>query len=135
MSSTRTRPGDFHVLFPLTGLELSNPLPAGKAVTLPGRQGARTLSWEVSDASGREEFLVLLAREPLAKLDQRLATLPAAAIAEPQRGVARARANPPGDLRLRGEHLNTLLAELGDELKDGDRVHLRAWRFNEPPGD
>ena len=127
--------GDFHVLFPLTGLELSNPLPADKAVTLPGRQGARTLSWEVSDASGREEFLVLLAREPLAKLDQRLATLPAAAIAEPQRGVARARANPPGDLRLRGEHLNTLLAELGDELKDGDRVHLRAWRFNEPLGD
>ncbi|MGH8173229.1 MAG: serine/threonine-protein kinase [Rhodanobacteraceae bacterium] len=123
--------GDFHVLFPLAGLELSNPLPENKSVVLPGRQAARSLSWEVSDASGREEFLVLLANAPLATLEQRLATLPSAAIAEPQRGVAKTRVNPPGDLRLRGEHLNTLLAGLGDALKDGERVRLRAWRFNE----
>ena len=127
--------GDFHVLFPLTGLELSNPLPANATVTLPGRQGARTLSWEVSDANGREEFLVLLAQQPLERLDLRLAALPAVAIADAERGVGRARANPPGALRLRGEHLNTLLTELGGELADAERVRLRAWRFNDPSAD
>ena len=127
--------GGFHVLFPLTGLELSNPLPADATVTLPGRQGVRTLSWEVSDANGREEFLVLLAQRPLERLDLRLAALPAASIADTERGVGRTRANPPGALHLKGQHLNTLLGELGEEIADAEHVRLRAWRFNEPVAD
>jgi tRNA A-37 threonylcarbamoyl transferase component Bud32 len=118
--------GDFHVLFPVPGLDLSNPVSGD--VTLPGRQGARTLSWEVSGTGGREEFLVLLSRVPLARLDRQLAALPVAAV---ERGVARARPDPPGDLRLSGEHLNTLLADLREEIADASRVRMRAWHFND----
>jgi len=127
--------GDFHVLFPLAGLALSNPLSVGDAITLPGHQGTRSLSWEVSSAGGREEFLVLVSRAPLARLDQRLAPLPAASIGEVERGLTRTRANPPAELSLRGAHLNEVLAELDEDLADPLRVRVRAWRFNDATAD
>ena len=127
--------GDFHVLFPVAGLERGNPLPAGDDIALPGRHGARALSWEVSGSGAREEFLVVLASAPLVQLDRRLQALPAAAIADVERGVARARPNPPGAVRLHGEHLNAVLGEIEDELADSDRVRVHAWRFNDPRTD
>jgi len=123
--------GDFHVLFPLAGLELTNPLSGGDDITLPGRVGARSLSWEVSGTGAREEFLVLLARAPLTALDRRLDTLPAVDIGGAERGVARARPNPPSVVQLAGEHLNAVLADIDDEIADPDRVRVRAWRFND----
>ena len=74
---------------------------------------------------------MLLSRVPLARLDRQLAALPVAAV---ERGVARARPDPPGDLRLSGEHLNTLLADLREEIADASRVRMRAWHFNDNDG-
>ena len=123
--------GDVHVLFPVAGLELANPIPAGRAITLPGRRGAQTLSWEVSGTGEREEFLVLLARTRLDRLDRRLDALPAATVGEAERGVTHARPGPPVAVRLEGEHLNAVLADLAGELADPERARARAWRFNE----
>ncbi|HEU4663221.1 MAG TPA: protein kinase [Dokdonella sp.] len=120
--------GEFHVLFPLAGLDRANPVPAGD-VLLPGTQGARSLSWEVSSTGGRDEFLVLLARTPLVRLEQRLVALPDATV---ERGVARTVANPPAVAQVRGARLSALLHEFEAELADARRVRVRAWHFGEP---
>ncbi|HEY6940439.1 protein kinase domain-containing protein [Dokdonella sp.] len=120
--------GDFHVLFPLAGLDRANPVPPGD-VLLPGTQGARSLSWEVSSTGGRDEFLVLLSRAPLVRLEQRLVALPDAAV---ERGVARTVANPPAVVQVRGARLNALLQAFETELADARRVRMRAWHFGEP---
>ena len=122
--------GDLHVLFPLRGVDLANPLPANDRVRLPGRSGGRDLSWEIASSGQREEFLVVLASAPLAQI-QRL--VDSAALApDVERGVNRVRVEAPGGVTLRGAHLNTLLAELGPDLRDPDRVRIAAFRFNDP---
>ena len=123
--------GDFHVLFPVAGLELANPIAAGRTVTLPGLRGTQSLSWEVSGAGEREEFLVLLARARLDRLDSRLDALPAATVAETERGVVHTTPETPVAVRVEGEHLNAVLADLGEALADPSRARVRAWHFND----
>jgi eukaryotic-like serine/threonine-protein kinase len=123
--------GALHVLFPVHGLALVNPLPAQDSLRLPGRQGNRELSWEITGSGQREEFLVVLASAPLTKLEQRLAQLDAVPLDPTERGVGRIRAELPGGITLHGTQLNALLAELGPELTDADRVRIHAYRFNE----
>ena len=120
--------GAFHVLFPLAGLQLANPLPRG-AIVLPGEQDGRALSWQVSSAGGREEFLVVLADAPLEKFERRIATLAAAGIDAPERGVARVGAAPPGGVALHGPHLHALLGEFAGEFADSRHVRTLAYRF------
>jgi tRNA A-37 threonylcarbamoyl transferase component Bud32 len=122
--------GEFHVLFPLAGLELANPIGTGSDITLPGAQAGRSLSWEVSGTGGGEEFVVLLARAPLARLERNLAALPVAAI---ERGVRHATANLPAAVQLRGKHLKALLSGSSAELGDAARVQVRAWHFDQVP--
>ena len=124
--------GDLHVLFPLRGLDLANPLPAKARVRLPGSNGGREFSWEIASSGQREEFLVVLASAPLAQI-QRLVDSAALAL-DVERGVGRVRAERPGGVALRGTHLNALLEELGPDLRDADRVRVQAYRFNDPDG-
>jgi eukaryotic-like serine/threonine-protein kinase len=123
--------GDLHVLFPLAGLVLSNPLAAENTVHLPGRQGDRELSWEISNSGQREEFLVVLASIRLPNLERRLnqiAALPSDAI---ERSVSRLRSDLPVATTVRGVHLQALLGEMGSELADADHVRIKAFRFND----
>jgi len=122
--------GSFHVLFPLSGLQRANPLPRGDSV-LPGEQGGRALSWQVSSAGGREEFLVVLADAPLAKFEQRIATFAAASIDAPERGVARVAAAPLGGVALHGPHLHALLDEFASEFADHRHVRVIGYRFGD----
>ena len=103
----------------------------GRTVTLPGPSGTQSLSWEVSGTGEREEFLVLLARARLDRLDRRLDALPAATAAETERGVVHAKPEPPVAVRVDGEHLNAVLADLGEALADPARIRVRAWHFND----
>jgi len=123
--------GDLHLLFPLRGLEQTNPLPANGRVRLPGSKGGRELSWEITSSGQREEFLVVLAAAPLAQI-QRLAD--SAVALDVERGVARVRVEAPGGMTLRGAHLNALLEEIGPDLSDADRARIQAYRFNDPGG-
>lgn len=120
--------GSFHLLFPLAGLQRANPLPRGDLV-LPGEQDGRALSWQVSSAGGREEFVVVLADTPLPDFERRMAAFAVAAVDTPERGVARVGVAPLANVTLRGSHLNALLDESAGEL--GDRRHVRVigYRF------
>jgi len=122
--------GDLHVLFPLRGLDLANPLPANGRVRLPGSNRGRELSWEITSSGQREEFLVVLASAPLTQI-QHLVDSAAVAL-DVERGVGRVRAEAPGGVTLRGAHLNALLEELGPDLRDADRARTQAYRFNDP---
>lgn len=70
--------GHRYVLFPLAGLDGVNPLPAGVRHRLPGRREGVPQAWEVSNAGGREAFLVVAARLPLPELDRELGSFEAA---------------------------------------------------------
>ena len=103
--------GDLHVLFPLRGLDLANPLPANARVRLPGSNGGRELSWEIAGSGQREEFLVVLASAPLAPI-QRLVDSAAVAL-DVERGVSRVHVEAPAGLTLRGAHLNAFSRNSG----------------------
>jgi tRNA A-37 threonylcarbamoyl transferase component Bud32 len=124
--------GALHVLFPLASLAQANPLPADAATRLPGQQGDRALSWEVSSSGGREEFLVILADHPLQGLEHRLAGYAAATSESPQRGVGRISGEPLANVRVKGVQLNALLSESSAELADTRHVRVLAYHFGTP---
>lgn len=123
--------GTFHVLFPLNGLRRANPLPRGDSV-LPGAQDGRALSWQVSSAGGREEFLVVLADAPLQDFERRIADFSAASIDAPERGVARVASAPLRGVTLHGRHLHALLDEFSGQLADTRHVRVIGYRFGVP---
>ncbi|WP_395682932.1 serine/threonine-protein kinase [Dokdonella sp.] len=121
--------GTLHVLFPLASLAQANPLPAQVQIHLPGQQGGRALSWEVSSNGGREEFLVILADRPMQALEQRLAGYAAATSDAPQRGIGRVSSEPLVNVRVQGRQLNALLSESAAELVDTRHVRVLAYHF------
>lgn len=121
--------GELHLLFPLRGLDRTNPLAAGR-VRLPGANNGRELSWEAGSDNQREEFLVVLANAPLAPLDRLQDTNAISAIAV-ERGVRRLRSEPPAGITLAGTHLSALLDELEPLLRDPERARAQAFRFND----
>jgi hypothetical protein len=67
------RQGEVFVLFPLAETDLRNPLPAGRALHLPGEWRGSALDWRVTGGRGEERFLVVAARAPLDWLESQLA--------------------------------------------------------------
>jgi len=65
--------GSTAVLFPLPGIEPTNPLGAGAAYRLPGRRDGGSLAWTVSSHAEREEFVVVAATAPQPELEQAIA--------------------------------------------------------------
>jgi hypothetical protein len=108
-------------------------LPANAHVQLPGRDGVRELSWELSGDAAHEEFLVVVARAPLARLEQRLAQAPPAAF-DPQRGVQRVAAQLPPALKVEGVALSGVLDELAPQLADADATRAFAFHFRREAG-
>ncbi len=75
--------GAVFVLFPLSGRGSGNPLAAATPHRLPGRDGAGQLTWQVTSAGGRETFLLLASRKPLAPVAEAVAAIPEAAADAP----------------------------------------------------
>ncbi len=64
-----------YLLFPLDGLDVVNPLPAGTAVRLPGTVDGTPFYWDVTSSGGSEVLLVVASRKPLPDLERELAGL------------------------------------------------------------
>lgn len=117
--------GALQRLFPLPELETANPLPAGRDVEIPGRWQGRAMRFEVSSSAAAEDFLLVVASAPVARLEA-LEGEPAMAQAELRmRGTARIVPAATGDLPA------TRLDGLANELA-GERATLRIWRFRLP---
>jgi len=79
--------GELQQLFPLPGLDQANPLPAATEVEIPGAAQGRRMRFEVSSGAGVEDFLVVAAAAPIARLEE--ATGRTAHIDARPRGTAR----------------------------------------------
>jgi hypothetical protein len=90
--------GAVFVLFPLADRGARNPIAPGPR-RLPGRAGDQELSWQVTTAGGRETFLLLASREPLAPVAQATAAMPQA---RPDAPVAYPSLPPEALAKLRG---------------------------------
>jgi hypothetical protein len=126
--------GALAVLFPLAGLDLANPLPAGRDVVLPGSRGGRSLAWEIASPSDSDEFVVIASPQPLPRLQARLLERPAAAI-DPdvdQRGAGRLRAHDPGTT-LQAAALTELVALARQDQPDPSRLQVLVIRLPHSP--
>ncbi|MEO8260158.1 MAG: serine/threonine-protein kinase [Acidobacteriota bacterium] len=78
--------GEAHLLFPLPGQSVSNPLPAGAPQRLPGTQDgqqSQEVYWVVTEAGGREHFTIFASPTPLDLLERVFARLPRPEIGKP----------------------------------------------------
>jgi serine/threonine-protein kinase len=80
--------GNAYALFPMSGLEPRNPLPAGARHRLPGKRNGEEQSWVVDTPGGREHFLVLASPSRLVEFEADMNAL--------ERPGARAIALPDG---------------------------------------
>jgi eukaryotic-like serine/threonine-protein kinase len=75
--------GASYLLFPMPGLDATNPLPAGKTNRLPGIRQNEEVYWQVDKVGGREHFLIFASPERLAAFERSLASLPHPEIGKP----------------------------------------------------
>lgn len=128
--------GEVYALFPVNGTEQRNPLRAGVRHELPGARSGETLHWQVSSPAGRERFVVIASRHPLAEVERAVAALTPASTEAPLtyaavsdtmlamlRGVGRMRPATPA-VRSSGR-LDALVADLS--LAEG--VWLRRFEL------
>jgi serine/threonine protein kinase len=74
--------GGVFVLFPLQGVDLENPLPAGSVYRLPGRRRGTDFNWQVSSAGGEEHLLIIASTEPIRQIEQLFEGLAQATLSE-----------------------------------------------------
>jgi hypothetical protein len=70
--------GESYLLFPLSGSNLTNPLPADQKLRLPGAVKGLQKGWVVTSAGRREHFLVLATPDRPEEFEADLAQLPPA---------------------------------------------------------
>jgi eukaryotic-like serine/threonine-protein kinase len=70
--------GEVHVLFPLASVDERNPLRGKAWHRLPGSSRGVPQDWQVTSGHGKETFVVIASRTPLAALEEQIARLPAA---------------------------------------------------------
>jgi hypothetical protein len=87
--------GAVFTLFPVPGLDLDNPIPAGRH-RLPGTIGGAANDWQVTSAGGAETFLVVAAPVPVPEIEERLDAWAAASADRP------VTTSPEGAPTLRG---------------------------------
>ncbi len=123
--------GELNVLFPLAGLDRTNPLPAGEDIDLPGSAGGRALSWQISSPTASEEFVLIASPTPLAALERRLAATPQAGIggSASARGVAVLQSAPARAYAIEGARLAELVALAEHDAGDPVRVEVRVLRL------
>ncbi|MBA8884657.1 serine/threonine-protein kinase [Dokdonella fugitiva] len=112
-------------LFPLPGLDTTNPLQAGRH-EIPGRARGRNLRFEVSSSAAAEEFLLVAATAPLARLDAFDAADGRVDADVRTRSVGRA---VPATTGATDARLDALAAELAADRR------VRTWRYRLPHRD
>lgn len=113
--------GDATVLFPAAASSVSNPLHGGSTALLPGGQ-ASTLAWKVNAASGREEFVVVVALAAQPELEADLTAWKQAHEDDSRAVNAVVNAPPP---QLKSERLRQVLRRVAQ-----DPARVRAWQFS-----
>jgi len=68
----RDAEGHTVVLFPMQGGGMTNPLPAGRPIVLPGVVEGERKGWAFSPIAGAEDFLVIASDEPLSEFEGEL---------------------------------------------------------------
>lgn len=119
--------GNVGVLFPLTGVVPANPLDADAAYRLPGTRDGRTLSWQVSSAAEREEFVVLAATQPQRELERAIADWTRAGATGTTRGTLGLTATP--DVEVASEPLRRALEQVQRDAAPGA---IRHWHYTFP---
>ncbi len=114
--------GQVHVLFPLAGGELANPL-AGGTHRLPGTRSGKALSWQVSTPGEEEHLLVIASPHRLDALELALAEIPQAS----GRAPVYARLPEPAVSKMRG--IGGLVERPGGESGPSDRLSSRVLRL------
>ncbi|MEO7326786.1 MAG: serine/threonine-protein kinase [Dokdonella sp.] len=114
------------VLFPLPEVQPANPLLANTSYRLPGKRAATALTWQVSSAAEREEFVVVAATVAQPELERAIAQWQRADAAHATRsrgtlGLAAA----PDDAQIGSLPLREILAR----LEHGGNPDVRHWRF------
>jgi hypothetical protein len=71
------------VLFPVEGLDVTNPLAGGVEHRLPGTRAGILHDWQVTSTGGREWILVIASREPLSPIENEIAAFPRADVSRP----------------------------------------------------
>jgi hypothetical protein len=133
--------GHRYRLFPLEQLAKENPLAAGVEHRLPGSARERDEAdgsgngryWEVTSVGGEETLMVIASTRVLERLEERIATIPAAG-AEPAVDIGGFRG--VGGLVAGGEARPDLsLDELRHELEESYGEELRIWqiKLSNPP--
>ncbi|HKY33492.1 MAG TPA: serine/threonine-protein kinase [Candidatus Polarisedimenticolia bacterium] len=124
--------GRAYALFPLPGLDLQNPLPAGSRHRLPGSRGGSEVSWTVDSEGGREQLLVLASPGRLVEFEAEMSGLARAgetAVALPD--AARVRLRGIGGLSERPGAARAAAAsplfELAERLAAGSQVARGVW--------
>jgi len=131
--------GAVFTLFPIPGLDLANPLPAGRH-RLPGTIGGAANDWQVTSAGGVETFLVVASAAPIPEIEHRISSWTAASA---ERAVSIASERVP---RLRGvgglstapgatgegARLDELQHQLSTMEKNGDSIWSRRIVLNTP---
>lgn len=122
--------GELSVLFPIDGLERTNPLPAGRELELPGRLGDRELSWEITSPTEYEEFVLIVSDRPLPFLADRLGGAARAELPAPtlSRGAGRIRVEVPQAPAVEGRALAALIAQANAQHRDPQRLHVQRLR-------
>ncbi|HEX6832293.1 MAG TPA: serine/threonine-protein kinase [Rudaea sp.] len=116
--------GQAAVQFPIAGLEPANPLAANTDYQLPGRRAGKALTWEVSSAADREQFIVLVSDQPQPLLERTIAPWHhAGEVAATTRG-ALGLAPAPNEPGLPSAALQLELDRLAR-----DEAHVRRWNF------
>jgi serine/threonine-protein kinase len=77
--------GTAHLLFPLPGQGVRNPLPAGEFTRLPGSENGERLSWQVTSSGQREHFIIAASPEPSPMVEEIIARIPAPVVGRPVR--------------------------------------------------
>jgi hypothetical protein len=121
--------GEAAVLFPLSGIEPSNPLSAETTYQLPGKSGSQLMTWQVSSNAEREQFIVIAADTAQPQLERAIADWQHAAKAPATRG-ALGLVPAPAATDISSASLSGELEKLS-----ADHSHVRRWRFVFPHSD
>jgi hypothetical protein len=120
--------GNVGVLFPLAGVAPANPLAADSAYRLPGTRDGRALTWQVSSAAEREEFVVIAATQPQPELERAIAEWTRAGAAGTTRG-ALGLAAAPDNVEVASEPLRRALEQAQRNAAPGE---IRHWHYTFP---
>ncbi len=91
--------GDVFVLFPLPGLEPSNPLKGSERHRLPGEVADSVYYWNVTSVGKKESILAIASRKPVEEVEREIEMLPRAVRGRP---LAEGKMSPTAVGRLRG---------------------------------